>query len=222
MALALTQSQDWVLYYALSGENSVRLSKLHIVALALAMSAASGSAAQAQSLLSPEPFAGIVDEIRLGISAHDVSYTLFAKPWEYKLDQIEDVTFDILFTSPDIDAFRWIGSPRTDLGVTINLDGQDSLAHLSLTWQLPVFDTPFYIEGAFGGAIHNGYLTGSPDPTQRANFGCRINFYERYGVGAHLSENVTASLLYEHSSNNGWCDANQGLSNVGLRMGWKF
>jgi lipid A 3-O-deacylase len=198
------------------------VSKLHIVALVLTISAACAAPAQAQSLLSPEPLAGIVDEVRLGISAHDVNYTLFPKPWELTLNQIEDVTFDILFTSPDLDAFRWIGSPRPDLGVTINMDGQDSLAHLSLTWQLPIFDSPFYLEGAFGGAVHNGYLTGSPDPTRYSNFGCRLNFYERYGVGAHLSDNVTATLTYEHTSNNGWCEMNQGLSNLGLRVGWKF
>lgn len=198
------------------------MSTLHTAFLALAISAACAAPVQAQSLTSPEPFANIVDEIRIGINAHNVNYTLFPKPWEYDLSQIEDVSFDVLFTSPDLDAFRWIGSPRPDLGVTINMDGQDSLAHLSLTWQLPIFDTPFYVEGAFGGAIHNGYLTGSPDPERYANFGCRLNFYERYGVGAHLGENVTATLAYEHTSNNGWCDANQGLSNFGLRVGWKF
>lgn len=198
------------------------MTRLLISSALIAVSALCVLPAQAQSLMSPEPFAGIVDEIRIGLNAHDVNYTLFAKPWEYKLDQIEDISFDVLFTSPDLDAFRWIGSPRPDVGVTINLDGQDSLAHFSLTWQLPIFDTPFYLEGAFGGAIHNGHLTDSPDPTRFSNFGCRVNFYERYGVGAHLSETVTASLLYEHTSNNGWCATNQGLSNVGLRLGWKF
>ncbi len=198
------------------------VTKLHIAAFAIAASTLCSATAQAQSLTTPQPFADIVDELRFGIHAHDVSYILFAKPWEYKLDQIEDISFDVLFKSPDIEAFRWIGSPRPDLGVTLNLDGQDSLLHLSLTWQLPIFDTPFYLEGAFGGAVHNGYLTNSPDPTRYANFGCRLNFYERYGVGAHLSDSVTATLTYEHTSNNGWCDMNQGLSNVGVRVGWKF
>jgi len=198
------------------------VSKLLTAAFAIAVSALVALPAQAQSLLTPSPFAEVVDEIRVGLHAHDVSYILFPPPWEYKLNQIEDISFDVLFKSPDLEAFRWIGSPRPDLGVTLNTDGQDSLLHLSLTWQLPIFDTPLYLEGAFGGAVHNGYLTGSPDDTRHANFGCRLNFYERYGVGAHVSENVTATLTYEHTSNNGWCEKNQGLSNVGLRLGWKF
>ena len=197
------------------------VSKLHIVPWAVTI-LMGGASAQAQSLMSPEPFAGIIDEVRLGISAHDVGYGLFPDPGALTLSQLEDVTFDILFTSPEIDAFRWIGSPRPDLGVTINMDGQDSLAHLSLTWQLPIFDTPLYLEGALGAAIHNGYITGSHDPARHSNFGCRLNFYERYGIGAHLDDNVTATLTYEHTSNNGWCAMNQGMSNLGLRLGWKF
>jgi opacity protein-like surface antigen len=194
---------------------------LRIAVLALALAAAAPAAAQ--SLTSPQPFAGIVDELRIGIHAHDVHHAMLpflVKEWE--LNQIEDISFDVLFTSPDMDAFRWIGSPRPDLGVTLNTDGQDSLLHLGLTWQLPVFDTPFYLEGTFGGAVHNGYLTNSPNNTERHNFGCRLNFYERFGVGANLSEHMTATLTYEHTSNNNWCQDNQGLSNFGVRLGWKF
>lgn len=175
----------------------------------------------AQDLLTPHPLAGVVDEIRIGLNAHDVHHA--ALPFlvnEWRVDRIEDVSFDVLFTSPSLDAFYWIGSPRPEIGATINMAGADSLAHLSLTWQLPVFDTPLYLEASLGGAIHNGELTGAAPG--RKNFGCRVNFYERWGVGMNLSDNATATLTYEHTSNNGWCDANDGLSNVGLRLGWKF
>jgi len=199
------------------------LSLLRVAHLVLGFLALAAVPAAAQSLTTPEPFADIVDEVRIGIHAHDVDYTaLPSRPGQWDLSEIEDLSFDVLFTSPDLDVFRWIGAPRPDLGVTINLDGEDSLAHLGLTWQLPVFDTPFYLEGTFGAAIHNGYLDGSPDTASRHNFGCRVNFYERFGVGANISEQMTATLTYEHTSNNEWCDNNQGLSNFGVRVGWKF
>lgn len=177
--------------------------------------------AVAQDMYDPNPIANVVSELRLGLHAHDVHHA--ALPFsvsEWKLNQIEDISFDVLFHSPDFDAFRWIGSPRPEVGATINLDGQDSMAHLGLTWQLPIFDTPIYLEGTFGAAVHNGALTGAAPG--RKNFGCQVNFYERFGVGAHISENATATLTYEHTSNNEWCQANDGLSNFGLRLGWKF
>lgn len=172
-------------------------------------------------LLDPHPLAGVVDELRIGLNAHDVHHA--ALPFlvgEWDTSRVEDVSFDVLFTSPDIDAFRWIGAPRPEIGATLNLAGRDSLVHANLTWQLPVFDTPFYLEAGLGAAIHDGALTGA-EPG-RKNFGCRVNFYERWGVGAHLGENATATVTYEHTSNNDWCEANDGLSNVGLRLGWKF
>ena len=182
---------------------------------------ASSGPALAQNMLDPHPIADVVDEIRIGLSAHDVHHA--ALPFlvkEWRLNQVEDVSFDVLFTSPDIDAFRWIGAPRPEIGTTINLDGQDSLAHASLTWQLPVFETPLYLEASLGAAINNGAMDGAAPG--RKNFGCRVNFYERWGVGMHVSDNATATLTYEHTSNNDWCAANDGLSNFGLRLGWKF
>lgn len=195
------------------------IKRLGFVSMALA--ALCATPALAQDLLDPNPLAGVVDELRFGLHAHDVHHA--ALPFlvqEWRLNQVEDVSFDILFTSPDLDAFRWVGSPRPEIGATVNLDGQDSLIHANLTWQLPVFDTPFYLEAGLGGAVHNGALTGAAPG--RKNFGCTLNFYERWGVGAHIGENATATLTYEHTSNNGWCQQNDGLSNVGLRLGWKF
>lgn len=176
----------------------------------------------AQELYAPQPMANVVSELRFGIHATDVHHA--ALPFlvqEWRLNRVEDVSFDVLFHSPDYDVFRWIGSPRPEIGATVNFTGRgDSMGHLGLTWQLPVFDTPIYLEGTFGAALTSGYTTGAP--AGQKNYGCQVNFYERFGIGAHVSENVTATLTYEHTSNNGYCAANDGLSNFGLRVGWKF
>jgi lipid A 3-O-deacylase len=167
------------------------------------------------------PFAGVIDEVRVGIHAHEVHWSLWpvhVRDWD--LSQISDVSFDVLFTSPDHDIFRWIGSPRPEIGTTLTFTGEESLLHAGLTWQLPVFDTPIFLEGTFGAALHNGYLTNAP--AGRRNMGCRINFYERFGIGVNISENATALLTYEHTSNAELCDANDGLSNFGVRVGFKF
>lgn len=177
--------------------------------------------AVAQDMLDPRPLAGAFNEFRVGLNAYNVHHA--ALPFlvnEWQLRDIESVSFDVLFASPEVEFFRWIGSPRPEIGATLNLGGGESLVHAGLTWQLPIFETPLYLEGTFGAAAHNGALSGAAAPQK--NFGCRVNFYERFGLGIHATETVTATLSYEHTSNNGLCSDNAGLSNFGLRIGWKF
>lgn len=199
------------------------MSKLLIAAFTIAVSTLAAIPAQAQSLTTPEPFANVVDELRVGVGYHMVYYTMLPPPTpqELYLNRLEDVSFDVLFTTPSIDAFYWLGSPRPEIGTTINLKGEDSLLHAGLTWTVPLFDTPFYVEGTFGAAAHNGYL-GDEAPADRRKYGCRVNFYERFGVGVNVSDNLTATIAYEHMSNAGLCEYNAGISNLGLKMGWKF
>lgn len=164
---------------------------------------------------------GVVEEVRLGLHAHAAHYSLWPlNVGQFDLTRVEDITFDVLFTSPDIDAFRVIGAPLFELGTTINFAGRESTAHAALVWQAQVPDSAVFLEGAFGAAIHNGYLMGAP--AGERNLGCRVNFYERFGIGVNLDANVTALVSYEHTSNAGLCPANDGYSNLGLRIGRKF
>ena len=212
------------------------MSKLHAVFVALTIALGWGSTAaqaqslnqaqllsQDQSLMAPSPFANVVSEVRLGLNYHMVYYTMLPPPdpRSLYLTRLEDVSFDVLFTTPDLDVFRWLGSPRPEIGTTLNINGEDSLLHAGLTWTVPLFDSPFYFEGTFGAAAHNGYL-GNEAPAGRRKYGCRVNFYERFGLGVNVTENVTATLAYEHMSNAGLCEYNAGISNLGLKLGWKF
>lgn len=168
-----------------------------------------------------QDFSSFVDEVRIGGQFHD-AYPGFipTTPSKFRFNQLEDVSLDVLFRSPDIDAFRWLGSPRPNLGGTLSLTGQESMIHLGLTWHVPIFELPIFIEGTFGGALNNGYAS-NPPPGFRA-LGCNLMFYEQAGIGANIGDNVTATVTYEHTSNAGLCNPNAGLSNVGLRLGWKF
>lgn len=188
-----------------------------VLVMVLALDAS--GAAQAQPVDASAP--GLVDEVRLGIHAHAASpyfWPTYVGSWE--MGDVSDVSFDVLFTSPDLDAFRWLGSPRPEVGVTANFSGEESLLHAGLTWQLPIFDTDFYLEGSLGAAAHTGYLTDAPEGER--NLGCRVNFYERFGLGANITDNVTATVTYEHTSNWELCEENNGFSNIGVRLGWKF
>jgi len=158
-------------------------------------------------------------EIRGGFSAHSVDEEgpngelLNFSRWE-------DISVDFLFKTPDADLFRWIGSPKPNLGATVNFAGRESMMHLGLTWQVPVFDTPVFIEGTFGGALHNGALTTANAPARE--LGCSLLFYESAGIGVNVSDNATVMLAWEHASSANICAPNRGLTNIGVKVGYKF
>lgn len=196
------------------------LKKNASVLLAVVLTAFGGATAQAQGNGELSNTFGL-EEFRAGVFFHN-AYGGFVPtdPNNFDFSYLEDVSFSALFASPDLDAFRWIGSPRPEIGATLSLAGRENLVHANLNWQFGIFDSPLYLELGLGGALTDGQLTGAVAPAR--NFGCALNFYESAGIGAHLSENITATLRYEHISNLGLCTPNQGLSNIGLMVGFKF
>lgn len=180
----------------------------------LSLATAFGGAAQAQDL-----DLGL-DEVRFGGFFHSAYGGFLPTGDNWDLTRLESVKFSALFASPDIDAFRWIGSPRPEIGTTLNMSGRENLVHANLNWQIPIFDTPLYLELGFGAALTDGALEGAERPAR--NFGCALNFYDAAGIGAHVTENVTMTLRYEHISNLEICSPNDGLSNLGLMVGVKF
>jgi lipid A 3-O-deacylase len=102
--------------------------------------------------------------------------------------------------------------PRLHIGGTINTEGNTSELYAGFTWD--VFLTQrLFIEGSFGGAVHDG------DDTY---FGCTANFHESGSVGFMLSERWDVMATVDHMSNANLCDANRGLTNVGFRIGRRW
>lgn len=161
-----------------------------------------------------------IEEFRAGVFYHSVYSGFLPTGDNWDFSRLEDVKFSALFASPDLAVFEWLGSPRPEVGATFNLNGRENLIHANLNWQIPVFETPLYLELGFGAALTDGALQGATLPAR--NFGCSLNFYDAAGIGAHVSENVTVTLRYEHISNLNQCPPNDGLSNLGLMVGVKF
>lgn len=140
----------------------------------------------------------------------------------FNLTRLEDVNVEALFFSPDIDAFRWLGSPKINVGGNLNIAGRESHAHLGLTWQVPILDTPLFVEGTFGAAVHNGALDlAGTVPPARA-LGCSLLFYEAAGIGFASPDGWTVLASIEHASSANLCTPNRGLTNLGLKFGMRF
>jgi lipid A 3-O-deacylase len=89
---------------------------------------------------------------------------------------------------------------------------------LNWDFQLPA---DFEFSFKFGAMVHNGEV--SPGGfTDRKELGCRVLFHTGGGLGYRLENDVLLQFYMDHSSNGRICDTNEGLDNVGLRVGVAF
>jgi hypothetical protein len=163
-----------------------------------------------------------VDELRGGLFFHSVDH---APPGSFlgfiDTTRLQDVNVELLFTPFDLGDFNWIGEIRPHLGATVNFGGLESQVYAGLSWTWHVFDGPVFIEGTFGGALHNGATSGAVYPAR--NLGCPALFRESASIGIDVTPQASIMLTVEHSSHAGLCGAsNKGITNLGVRAGWKF
>jgi lipid A 3-O-deacylase len=71
-----------------------------------------------------------------------------------------------------------------------------------------------------GGAVHDGRLT--PTRVDRKALGSRVLFHIPAEIGWRFENGHTVSLFFEHMSNAGLADHNEGLDRLGLRYGVRF
>lgn len=171
--------------------------------------------------------ADILSEARLGVAAHGLDFN----GGDPAVEDGADVSLELLFTSPK--PLRYILSPRPYIGGSLNTGGDTDFFSFGLVWQQHVLRDRIFFEADFGLARHNGVLDLPPpgDPARddiAANntlFGSRMLFRGALGAGVRITPRWNAQVFYEHLSNAqifGEGDRNQGLDNVGVRLGYRF
>jgi hypothetical protein len=155
--------------------------------------------------------AGIVDDVALGLLAHDVPIG------DGHREPGADGNAELRFVSPAFLAPLW--APRPHLGVDLNSAGKNSLAYGGLTWTAN-FSPLLFGNLGLGGAIHDG-----PDVSatrDHKGLGTRVLFHEYVELGAHIAAPWSASLFLDHASNADLGRHNAGLTNLGLRLSYAF
>ena len=186
------------------------------VASALVLGLSAGTALSADLFPIGEPTGfRVLDEARTGVMVHSLGYK-------------EGDTIAIngeLLTSPLPVGFSnrfldFLLGPRLHLGGTVNVEGETSFAYAGLTWTLDVTNR-FFVEGSFGGGVHNGNLESGPDDSLL--LGCRALFRESASLGFRFSQNLSLMATVDHLSHAGLCsDFNNGITTVGGRLGYTF
>lgn len=165
-----------------------------------------------------ESLADVVSEVRVGILRHDIDFLGNGK------ESGADLNAEVLFGKLDIggqgDGFAGILlNPQPHLGIQVNTAGDTSQIYAGLTWRAYVMNN-LWVAGSGGGAFHNGN-TGQ-NRQSRKSLGSSVLFRLSGEIGYDISEDWSVSLYYDHESNAGFADSNEGLNNSGVRFGWRF
>jgi cob(I)alamin adenosyltransferase len=107
-------------------------------------------------------------------------------------------------------------TPRPQIGTTIAFGKTDEL-YWGVAWDVKLIDRTLF-EASFGGAVHDGPL----DTFREASYGCEVNFKESASLGFALTQDWRLMATIDHMSNANLCVTNRGLTNAGLRLGYKF
>jgi hypothetical protein len=108
-------------------------------------------------------------------------------------------------------------NPRFHVGALAHTDDGVNLAYAGLTWDYYFTDSVF-VETSFGGAVHDGETSSDSSDS----YGCSLNFRESISIGADITNSITVMATVDHMSNANLCDQNQGLTNAGVRMGYRW
>ncbi|MGJ0486788.1 MAG: acyloxyacyl hydrolase [Methylomicrobium sp.] len=156
----------------------------------------------------------VVSEVKFGLLAYDVH--IFSSS---RKEEGVDVNGEILFNLPSYEFLGWIGNPRFHLGGSVNSEGDTDQGYFGLTWDYH-FDIGVFVEGSFGGAVHDGKLNSYYD--DRKSLGSRVLFRLSGSLGYQFDQHHSLAVIVDHISNAGLASPNEGMDNVGVRYGFRF
>lgn len=156
---------------------------------------------------------GLVHELKFGILAHDVPDL-----WSGFSREPADAAINLEASLSPAVAFLG-GAIRPVVGGSIALGTGTNTAYIDARWQYETTSGLFFGLG-LGAAIHDGNL-GASDPDRKA-LGSRLLFHIPVEIGFRLDQRTSLSLYFEHMSNAGLANSNEGLDRIGVRYGVRF
>lgn len=160
---------------------------------------------------SPNP---MISELRFGVMSHDYRW----REQGSKALQAELLFSPLKQNYTDNSFFSILLSPSPHVGASLNSGGKTSYLYGGLSWIVPIGDF-FFVEGSFGGAIHNGKLNNVS--IKHEPLGTRALFRETASVGIQIKR-LKVMATIEHLSNAGIGNWNHGLTNFGTRIGFQY
>lgn len=155
-----------------------------------------------------------VKELRAGVMRHDVKSGL-----RHHYERGEDINAEVLFNEIHNRFFNCILNPMIHAGTHVNTNGATSQIYAGLTWRIDMLN-PVFLELSFGGSANNGRT--SKQSSKRNALGSNVMFREGASVGWQINAIHSLSLLLDHTSNASLAKKNPGITNIGLRYGFRL
>ena len=107
------------------------------------------------------------------------------------------------------------------VGADINTQGRTSAGYAGFAG-IVTLPGGLFVEADLGGSVNNGYTSNPPSGSNRSELGCNALFREAFIVGVPLSDRLAVMAMAEHMSNANLCQPNNGITNVGVKLGYSF
>lgn len=111
--------------------------------------------------------------------------------------------------------------PRAQVGATLNTAGRTSLVYAGGAWTFDFGGSPWFVEPMLGAAWHDGDNAAGPG-VRRLSLGCSPLVHTGLSAGYRISRRWRVMATAEHASNANTCRHNEGLTNIGARLGYAF
>ena len=123
-----------------------------------------------------------------------------------------------------------LASPRIVTGVVLNTNGQTNQLYLGLAdqWEFArsVFasDDALFIEGTVAADWHDGKIDvrGTPLESEWKSHGSRVVIRTGVDLGYRIDTTWSVAVSFNHISNADWASVNEGMNDLGLRVGMRF
>jgi lipid A 3-O-deacylase len=147
-------------------------------------------------------------EVKFGIMQHDFNTKL-----GHRIERGKNIIVEYWFDKMQnyLRAYPHIGASINNAGFTSNI-------YAGITWQFEVKQF-LLLEASFGASVNNAE---KKNKKKRRALGSNFLFRESFSVGYIINETNSISIIIDHTSNAGLATPNPGLTDIGIRYGYKF
>jgi len=154
------------------------------------------------------PLAANAKEIKLGVMQHDFDTKL-----GHRYEKGQNINVEFLF-----DKMQNYLRAHPHIGASINSAGYTSNIYTGLSWQFEIVETIF-VEASLGISLNNAERLNSK---KRRALGSQLLFRESFSLGALINAKNIVAITIDHISSADIRKPNPGLTDIGIRYGYRF